>query len=50
VFLLKLKEKGILALAIAKNKVRMVTHRGIEKDQVEKTIAAIQSIANEAKA
>jgi threonine aldolase len=50
VFLLKLREKGVLALIIEKDKVRMVTHRGIEKDQVEKTIAAIESIANEAKA
>lgn len=49
-FLLKLREKGVLALTIAKDKVRMVTHRGIEKDQVEKTIAAIESIANEVKA
>jgi threonine aldolase len=50
VFLLKLREKGVLALIIAKDKVRMVTHRGIEKNQVEKTIAAIESLANEAKA
>ena len=49
-FLLKLREKGVLALTIAKDKVRMVTHRGIEKNQVEKTIAAIESLANEAKA
>jgi threonine aldolase len=49
-FLLKLREKGVLALTIAKDKVRMVTHRGIEKDQVEKTIAAIESITNEVKA
>jgi threonine aldolase len=50
VFLLKLREEGVLALMIARGKVRMVTHRGIEKDQVEKTIAAIESIANEIKA
>jgi threonine aldolase len=49
VFLLKLREKGVLALTIAKNKVRMVTHRGIEKDQVEKTIAIIGNIVNEFK-
>jgi threonine aldolase len=49
VFLLKLREKGVLALTIAKNKVRMVTHKGIEKDQVEKTVAAIESIADEVK-
>jgi threonine aldolase len=46
-FLSKLKQKGILALTMAKNKVRMVTHRGIEKEHVEKSIAAIESISNE---
>jgi len=43
----KLKQKGILALMVAKNKVRMVTHKGIEKEHVEKAIAAIESISNE---
>jgi threonine aldolase len=47
VFLSKLKEKGVLALTVAKNKVRMVTHRGIEKEHVERSIAAIESISNE---
>jgi threonine aldolase len=44
-FISKLKEKGILALTLAENKVRMVTHRGIEKEHVEKSIAAIESIS-----
>ena len=48
-FISKLKERGILALALAENKVRMVTHKGIEKEHVEKTIAAIESIASEQK-
>lgn len=43
-FLRKLKENGILASAQAKNRVRLVTHRGIEKEHVEKTIAAIEDI------
>jgi threonine aldolase len=30
---------------LAENKVRMVTHRGIEKEHVEKSIAAIESIS-----
>ena len=47
VFLSKLKQKGILALTMAENKVRMVTHRGIEKEHVEKSIAAIESISSE---
>lgn len=46
-FISKLKQKGILVLALAENKVRMVTHRGIEKEHVEKAIAAIESVACE---
>ena len=46
-FLSTLKQKGILALTVAKNKVRMVTHKGVEKEHVEKSIAAIESISNE---
>lgn len=47
VFISKLEEKDILALTLAENKVRMVTHRGIEKEHVEKAIAAIENIASE---
>jgi threonine aldolase len=43
-FLLKLKGNGILALAQAKNRIRLVTHRGIEKDHVNTTIDAIERI------
>jgi len=46
VFLSKLKEKGVLALTNAKNKVRMVTHRGIEKEHIEKAIAAVENVAD----
>jgi threonine aldolase len=46
-FISKLKEKGVLALTLTENKVRMVAHRGIEKEHVEKAIAAIESISNE---
>jgi threonine aldolase len=46
-FLSKLKENGVLGLANAKNKVRMVTHRGIEKEHIEKAIVAIENVANE---
>ena len=45
-FVSKLKEKGILALAMTKNKVRMVTHKYIEKEHVEKAIAAISNISS----
>ena len=44
-FLSNLREKGILALTLAKNRVRMVTHRGIEREHMEKTIVAISEIA-----
>ena len=46
-FVQKLKENNVLASTIAKNSVRMVTHRGIEKDHIEKAINAVDSIANE---
>jgi threonine aldolase len=46
-FLSKLRENGVLALASAKNKVRMVTHRGIEKEHIEEAIVAIENVANE---
>jgi len=46
-FLSKLKDKGILALTQDKNTVRMVTHRGITKEDIEKTISAIKEIAEE---
>jgi threonine aldolase len=46
-FLSKLREKGVLALASAKSKVRVMTHRGIEKEHVEKAVAAVENVANE---
>ena len=41
IFVSNLKEKGILALPISENKVRMVTHRGIQSDHITKTIEII---------
>jgi threonine aldolase len=46
-FVLKLKENGILALSLNENKVRMVTHRGIENKNVKKTIDVIEDISSE---
>jgi threonine aldolase len=46
-FISKLNQKGILSLALAEKKVRMVTHRGIEKEHVEKTISAIESVVHD---
>jgi threonine aldolase len=45
-FLSKLKENGVLALTNSKNKVRMVAHRGIEKEHIEKAITVIENVAN----
>jgi threonine aldolase len=44
VFLLKLRNEGILTLTLSKNVIRMVTHRGIEKWHIEKTISAIEKV------
>jgi threonine aldolase len=46
-FVLKLKEKDVLVSTMAKNSLRMVTHRGIEKVHVEKTITEIDRVAKE---
>ena len=43
-FISKLKEENILALTLDKNKVRMVTHRGINKEHIDKTIKIIAGI------
>ncbi|TRO51079.1 aminotransferase class I/II-fold pyridoxal phosphate-dependent enzyme [Candidatus Bathyarchaeota archaeon] len=45
-FISRLKQKNILALALTESKIRMVTHNGIEKEHVEKSIAAIESISS----
>jgi threonine aldolase len=44
-FISKLKENDILALALSENKIRMVTHKGIEKEHVEKSITTIKTIS-----
>jgi threonine aldolase len=43
-FIHKLKEKNILALKLDNNKIRMVTHRGIEKEHIDKTINTIANL------
>jgi threonine aldolase len=42
VFLQKLKQKGVLALAEAKNKIRLVTHYGITRKHAKEAVAAIE--------
>jgi len=46
-FVLKLKEKDVLVSTMAKNSIRMVTHRGIDKVHIEKAINAIDNVARE---
>ena len=43
-FVSALKEKGVLVGAIAKNKIRMVMHRGVERKHVDKVLDAIQNV------
>lgn len=46
-FIMKLKENNILASTVAPNTVRMVTHRGIEKNHIHQTLSTIESITKE---
>ena len=43
-FVQYLREKGILALALDRNRVRMVTHYDIPDDAVERTIRAVSEV------
>jgi threonine aldolase len=47
VFTSKLKEKGLLALATDKKRIRMVTHRGIERTHVERALNITETIFKE---
>jgi len=44
-FVSKLKKNGVLALTHDKNEVRMVTHLGIEKVHIDRTLNAVEDIA-----
>ncbi|MEM3641822.1 MAG: low-specificity L-threonine aldolase, partial [Candidatus Bathyarchaeia archaeon] len=46
-FIFKLNECGVLALTRDRNVVRMVTHRGIEKEHIEKALDIIKSLVKE---
>jgi len=46
-FISELEENSVLALTLAENKIRMVTHRGIEKEHIEKTLSILESIVKE---
>jgi threonine aldolase len=47
IFVSKLKEKGVLAGAIGKGKVRFVTHWGIEREHVEAALDAIGNVVGD---
>lgn len=45
-FVSQLKEEGILVSLVGKDKVRLVTHRGIEKEHIERSLTAIARVAS----
>ncbi len=45
VFVEKLKENGVLVSSIGKNKVRFVTHRGIEREDIESILKTVAEVA-----
>jgi len=45
VFTSKLKENGLLALPTDKNRIRMVTHRGIERTHIEISLGIMETVA-----
>jgi threonine aldolase len=47
IFICKLKEHGVLALSLRENGIRTVTHRGIEKKDIEKTIHVFRDVTKE---
>jgi len=46
-FVSMLKERGVLVGVIGKGKVRLVTHRGIEREHMEKALEAIKGVVGE---
>ncbi len=49
VFVTRLREHGVLALNLGKTRIRMVTHRGIEREDVEMALATIEGVTKEVK-
>ncbi len=48
-FISKLNEQGVKALNIGKTLVRMVTHRGIEREDIEYALTATENVVKEIK-
>jgi len=49
-FLERLRAHGVLASNISKTRVRFVTHRGIEREDIEKALSIIEGVIKEIKA
>jgi threonine aldolase len=47
IFVSKLKQEGVLASNRDKCKIRMVTHRGIEREDILKTLDVVEGISAE---
>jgi threonine aldolase len=48
-FVTKLKNHGVLLLTRDRNNIRVVTHRGIEKEHIESALDAIEKVVKEIK-
>ena len=46
-FLAALSDRGVLALPVGPDRVRMVTHHGIEREDIEQALAAVREAARE---
>jgi len=44
-FLSKLKQEGVLASNRDESKIRMVTHRGIEREHIQKTLGVVECVS-----
>jgi len=49
-FVEKLRARGVLVNSISKTRVRFVTHRGIEREDIEKALCIIEEVVKEIKA
>lgn len=49
IFIKKLKERFVLASYHSRSIIRMVTHRGIEREDIEKTLSIIEELVKELK-
>jgi len=48
-FVNDLRKNGVLALSLGETRVRMVTHRGIEREDVEKALTIVENLVRKAK-